>query len=249
MTLTKNMTAKLSKQKDGRYFWRADGANRTPNVWEITKQKGRPRYSYMVRNDHMGLYFTADTLKEVQVRLPKVDATYLVDETLLEGVYKTEAREEADMKARSEAEKLAAADKTIVEGLEGRLAEAQVTHDKFIKEVNETVVGGLPHAIKWCGEAVLQSYLAQTIRHMLAVERAEDRKSLIINRHERLLGELLSGTLYQANSSNSFHRAAESEQRTAMHQLFRMLNHYLAIYHEEYVSDVPEPVTGTWYYN
>ena len=227
---------KLSKVDTG-YEWRA--WPRTP-AWAIIKDAASGEYS--VRDEKRGFKFYAHTLKEIREALPEADAVARDEKRERpEWLYKTEERIEADAKARPEAEKLAAADKTIVEGLEAHCAVAKSSHDKLVQELKEGTPAQAPSVVRWAGEAVVDGYVSGYCARMLGAETPERRKAMILHRHFRTKQELLCGDYYSADSTGHLHRAVANLERQAVHRFLKILDNYLRVYHDEYVSDVPKP--------
>jgi hypothetical protein len=249
MTPTKNMQAQLEKVQDGVWRWKSVGM---PHGWTVQRMKvrGTPTY-YDVRNERLGLTFESPDLKTVRERLPAVEAAYMVDETLLDGVEKTEEKLEQEARERPRAKKLAVADQVIRDILTARVREAQETYDKLMENLAKEGPARFPYEVRWGGDAVRGGYIIQDCKRLLVEKRAdgkrytaEERLIAIKNRHYRLCNDLLSGSMYHADSTSNFHRAVAREERAAAVEFFHLLERFLRIYREEYVDDIPEPITS-----
>jgi hypothetical protein len=253
MALTKDHTAKLNKVDDGFYRWKDTGLPES-HGWTIQRIKVRGAATYYeVRSEGFGLFFEAANLKEVRERLPKVQYTYMVDETLLDGVEKTEGKLDQEAQARPQEEKLAAADKVICDIVGTRVEQAQAEYDKIMSSLDKEGARRFPHEVAWSAAAVRGGYL---LRHckLLLVERRQDGKpftpkdrlDMVERHHYRFLNDLLSNTMYTTDSTNAFRRAVAQEERAAAVDYFRLLEHCLRIYAEEYVEDAPKAVTSEY---
>lgn len=252
MTLTKDHKATLNKVDDGFYRWAPEGLAQGYG-WTIQRIRMRkaPTY-YNVRNERLGLVFEAPNLQTVRQRLPVVDTSYRIDETLLDGVEKTEEKLDQEARERPQAEKLAAADATIRDIVDANAVDAEKAYNKIVGNLQEgSSPGRLPHEVAWSGDAVRKGFL---YRHcaLLLVERRqdgkpftpEDRLETITRHHHRFLNDLLSNTMYTAGNSGSFQRVVAEEERRAAIDYFNLLESCLRIYAEEYVEDAPKAVTS-----